>query len=147
MIVPAQNQEERRCLLEYVARRIGEEPRALVGDMPFAAIGVVRDNRILGAIIFLNYRRQSIEFHLAGSPGWLTRGEVATLFAHPFLELGCLRLWCLIRRNNKAARRGAERLGFRVMGVAEDEFGEGKDGIVYSMTRQQCKWIKDLKHG
>jgi len=142
MIVPAQNAEELRTLVQYVADRIGETRQDLVGDLHHAAIGVIRDDRILGAIIFMNYWRQSCEFHLAGSPGWLTRGEIAQLFAYPFVSWGCLRLWCMIRRNNKPARRGAERLGFKVLGVAECEFGLGKDGIIYSMTKAQCKWIK-----
>jgi RimJ/RimL family protein N-acetyltransferase len=145
MILAAQNQDERRSLLTYLSQRIGETPQNLVGDMPYAAMGIIRDNRILGAIVFLNYRRESVEFHLCGSPGWLTRGEIKALFSYPFITLKCLRLWCLIRRNNKQARRGAERLGFKVLGVADDEFGPGKDGIIYSMSRANCRWIKS--HG
>jgi RimJ/RimL family protein N-acetyltransferase len=61
------------------------------------------------------------------------------------VTLNCLRLWCMVRRNNKPARRGAERLGFKILGVAEDEFGEGKDGVIYTMSRANCKWIKN--HG
>jgi RimJ/RimL family protein N-acetyltransferase len=145
MILAAQNQEERHTLLTYLASRIGETPRSLVGDMPYAALGIIRDERILGAIVFLNYRRESVEFHLCGSPGWLTRGEIKALFAYPFVTLNCLRLWCMVRRNNKPARRGAERLGFKILGVAEDEFGEGKDGVISTMSRANCKWIKN--HG
>lgn len=147
MIVPAMNGDERRTLVKYVADRIGETPQALVGDMHHSAIGVVHGNEIKGAIIFLNYRRQSCEFHLAGSPGWLKRGEIGRLFAFPFVDWGCLRLWCMIRRNNKQARLGALRLGFKVLGVADDEFGEGKDGIIYSMKKSDCKWINGYGQG
>jgi RimJ/RimL family protein N-acetyltransferase len=144
MIVHARTPEQEAGLLAYMAHRLGEEPKALVGDMPFHIMASVRDNRILGAVMFLNFRRQSIEFHLCGSPGWLTRGEIGELFAYPFVYLNCARLWCLIRRNNKPARRGVERLGFRVLGVADDEFGNGKDGILYTMRRADCKWLKRL---
>ena len=148
MILAAQNPSERQSLLRYLAQQIGEEPRALVGDMPYCAFASVRDERLLGVVVFLNYRRQSMEFHLTGAPGWVTRAEIRQLFTYAFDVLGVLRLWCMIRRNNKQARKGAERLGFKVLGVADDEFGEGKDGIVYSMKRSDCRWIKkDLSHG
>jgi RimJ/RimL family protein N-acetyltransferase len=142
VIVFASTPHQRASLLAYLSRQIGELPQDLVGDMPFQIFGAVKNDRLAGAIIFLNYRRQSMEFHLCGSPGWLTRSDVVALFAYPFVHAGCLRLWCLIRRTNKKARKGVERLGFKVMGVADDEFGEGRDGIVYSMTRADCRWIK-----
>ena len=142
MIQAARNAQEQATLLAYLAERSGETPSYLVGDMPFNIVGVVRGNRILGAICFLNFRRTSMEFHLCGSPGWLSRREIKWLFSYVFCEAKCLRLWCCIRRNNKQARVGAERLGFKVAGVADDEFGEGRDGIVYSMTRAQCQWLK-----
>src|SRR5262245_25256670 len=145
MIVAANSNEERHTLLVHLAASIGETPQSLVGAMPFAMFGIVRDNRILGAICFLNYRRESIEFPLYCSPGWLNRGEIRSLCAYPFVTLNCRRLWCLIRTKNEDARRGAERLGFKVLGTAEDEFGEGEDGVIFSMKRSDCRWIK--KHG
>lgn len=141
MIVHAQSPEHEYHLASHLAARIGIDVRDLVGDMPYHAIGIVRGDKLLGVVLFMNYRRQSIEVHLCGAPGWLSRGEIGELFAYPFERLGCLRLWCLIARNNKQARKGAERLGFKVLGVAQDEFGEGKDGIVYSMRRRDCKWL------
>lgn len=147
MLLHASTPQEKLTALTYLANRLGERPEDLAGGialqaMAFEIFGAVRGQQLLGAIMFLNYRRQSIEFHLAGSPGWLSRGEIRTLFAYPFKHLNCLRLWCLIRRKNKPARVGAERLGFKVLGVAEDEFGEGRDGIIYSMKRSDCRWIR-----
>ena len=141
MICAAVGPEQKAALLTYLAARIGEKPEDLVGAMPFAILGSVRGNRLVGAIVFLNYRRQSMEFHLAGAPGWVTRAEVKQLFRYAFIEAKCLRLWCLIKRNNKTARQGAERLGFKLLGVARDEFGEGRDGIIYSMRRRDCRWL------
>lgn len=142
MIVHPRTPEQRDQLVRYLAARIGEEPAALVGSSPFHIMASVRGDALLGAVLFLNYRRQSMEFHLCGGPGWVTRSEIRELFEYPFNIAGCLRLWCLIRRNNKAARKGAERLGFRVLGVAHNEFGERKDGILYEMCRKDCKWLR-----
>ena len=142
MIIPAQTEADRDLLLNYLAEKIGEQPRDIVGDMPFHIIGAVRDNKLCAVICFLNFRRQSIEFHLTVAPGALSLGEIRRLFAYPFEQLQCLRLWCIIRRNNKQARLGAERLGFKVLGVLNDEFGPKRDGILYSMRRADCVWLK-----
>ena len=142
MICRAETPQQKAGLLAYIARRVGETPQDLVGDMKHEVIGVLKDGKLVGAIVFLNYRRQSIEFHLAGSPGWMTRGEIRQLFSYVFHQIGCLRLWCIIQRNNKPSRRGAERLGFKPKTPMEDEFGPGKDGILYSMRRCECKWLK-----
>lgn len=142
MIVRAETPEQKAALLAYLSEKVGELPHELAGDMPFQIFGAVKDGKLAGAVMFVNYRRQSIEFHLAGSPGWMSRKDVKYLFSYAFVLNGCLRIWCLIKRKNRKARQGAERLGFRVLGVAHDEFGEGRDGILYEMTRAQCKWIK-----
>ena len=149
MIVPAVTEADKGLLLHHLSKAIGEPPARIVGDLPFNAVACLRGNRISAVVVFLNYRRESMEFHLAVSPGGLTRGEIRQLFAYPFEQLGVLRLWCLIRRNNKPARSGAERLGFRVIGVCDDEFGAGRDGIMYSMRRGDCRWLKPRKdhHG
>jgi RimJ/RimL family protein N-acetyltransferase len=144
MILACDTPDEQIRLLTWMGHFIGEAPRDLVGDMPFNAMGVVRDGVLIGGIVYFNYRRASIEFHLAGPPGWaasIERADISALFAYPFETLGCRRVWCMIRRNNKAARRGAEVLGFKLLGVADDEFGRNRDGIIYSMRRRDCRWI------
>lgn len=147
MILPAETRDEQIKMLKYIGHFVKERPEDLVGDMPFRAFGIVRDDKLLAAIVYYNYRRASIEFHLGGAPGWaasMLREDIQMLFAYPFVELGCRRVWCLINRRNKAARRGAEVLGFKVAGVAHDEFGTREDGIIYAMRRHECRWIKHL---
>ena len=141
MIVHARTPEQKEQLLAYAAQRIGYEPRALVGDMPYHAVGSIRDGRLMGAVVFMNWRRHSLEWHVAGQPGWLSRADLRELFSYAFVHCKCLRLWCLVARNNKRTRGFAERLGFKVKCVLDDEFGEHKDGIIYSMKRGDCKWI------
>ena len=145
MIVAAQTPDEQFRLLSWMARFIGERPEDLVGAMPFKAFGIMREDALIGGCVFLNYRRHSIEFHIGGAPGWaasMQRADIGALFDYPFHVLGCMRVWCTIQRKNAAARRGAEVLGFKVLGVAGDEFGPGRDGIIYSMRRRECRWIK-----
>jgi hypothetical protein len=148
LILPAVTDADKMLLLGHLAKQSGEAPRRIVGDMPFHIICCHRDNRISAVVCFLNYRRTSMEFHVAVSPGGVTVSEIRQLFSYPFEQLGVLRLWSVVRRNHKAARSGAERLGFKVQGVAHDEFGPGKDGILYSMRRADCPWLKrKVQHG
>ena len=142
MILPAVTDADKGLLLAHLAQAIGETPKDIVGDLPFQVVGCVKANKLTAVIVFLNYRRESMEFHLTVAPGGVSIGEIRALFAYPFEQIGVLRLWCVIRRNNKPARLGAERLGFKVIGVLNDEFGPGKDGILYSMRRKDCAWLK-----
>lgn len=113
-----------------------------MGSMPFHAMGSIRDGHLVGVALFTNFRGESIEAHVCGGPGWVTRADLAHLFGYPFQQLGVLRMDLCIARNNRKARRFAERLGFQVKCVADDAFGEGRDGVVYSMRRKDCKWLR-----
>lgn len=141
MIIRAASTEDRARLLAYLSEKLRELPHDLVGDMPFEIIATAKGSCITGAVLYLNFRRQSIEMHCAGEPGWLTRPHLRELFGYPFEQLGCLRVWGVAHRKNKKARHLNERLGFKVTGVLDDEFGVGQDGILYSMKRSQCRWI------
>jgi hypothetical protein len=141
LIHHARTPEQKEYLVRYLAAKIGMEPQDLVGQMPFHMMASVVDDRLMGAVLVTNYRRQSVECHLAGEPGWVTRKDLRDLFSYPFVTLGCSRLWCVVARNNKRARKFTERCGFNVKAVLDDEFGQGKDGIFYSMNRSDCKWL------
>jgi hypothetical protein len=146
MIVHARTPEQEAQLATYIAKAVGITAKDLIGDTPYHALASVRDDRLMGAVMFINYRGNSVEVNLCGSPGWVTRSEIRELFEYAFRFLGCLRLNCTIRRNNKPARRGAERLGFSVRCVLRDEYGRGKDAILYDLHRDDCKWLsKDAK--
>lgn len=144
MIVPARTKEERRDLVVYLAHKIGTSPARLMGEVPFEVLAATRGNQIVGAIYYTNFRRSSIEMGWAGEKGWVTRAHLREIFGYPFNQLGCLRVWGLIDRHNKESRTLAEKLGCRVVGVADDEYGPGRDAIIYSMKRDACRWIEPL---
>ena len=137
----ARSPEERTQLVTYLADRIGTTAKALVGDMPFEMLAVVNGGALKGAVLLINFRRQSIELHCAGAPGWLTRANLRDIFDVVFNRLGCLVARGVTQRKNKKARRLNEKLGFKVVGVLDDEFGLHKDGILYAMRKQDCRWI------
>lgn len=142
MIVHARTPEQEEHLAAFIARAIGMEPKKLVGDMPYHALASIRADKLMGVVLFTSFREQSIEAHVCGEPGWVTRADLAEMFGYPFQHLGVLRVWSVIARNNKPARSFIERLGFKVKAVLDDEFGEGKDGILYAMRRKECTWLR-----
>jgi RimJ/RimL family protein N-acetyltransferase len=127
-------------LLRYLGHKIGIPPAALVGDMPFRIIATVRGDRLMGAMLFTNYRGASIEMSLAGEPGWFTRRGLREYFSYPFETLRVRRVTSIIHRRNKESRALAARLGFKLEGVARDGFPDG-DAMIYGLTRKDCKWI------
>lgn len=143
MIVEAATDAERETLLQYLVAKLDVPKEILVGNMPFSAFAIVRGDHGLGAILCTNYRQTSVEIAWAGDPGWITRGDMRTVFRRIFDEMGCLRAWGVVRRDNGPSRNLARRMGCREVGILENEYGPGKDGVLYSMTRAACQWLKD----
>jgi RimJ/RimL family protein N-acetyltransferase len=142
VIVPARTHDERATLVAYMASKLGSTPLEIVGNVPFEIVAVKRDDRPMGAIMYYNFRHNVIEMSWAGEPGWLTRGTIRDIFAYPFQQLGCRTVLGTVRRDNHKSRELAQRLGFKEVGVIEEAFGEGVDGVLYSMHRGRCAMFK-----
>jgi hypothetical protein len=129
-------------VVTYLSDKIGVSVEDLVGQMPYEGAAIVRRERFAGAVLYTNYRGNSIEMCWAGEPGWVTREHLRDIFAYPFLSLNCLRASGCVRRSNNASRKFCKDIGCREVGVLEDEYGPGDDGILYTITRDKCRWIK-----
>lgn len=79
--------------------------------------------------------------HVAGEGGhWMTRNFARVCFEYPFVKLGVKKILGFVDSDNEQARRYDERLGFVLEAVIKDA-SENGDLCVYSMTREQCRWI------
>ncbi len=141
MIVRSKTQDEKMALVAYLASKIGTTPAQLVGAMPFEVVAVTRAGKPVGAVLYTNKRRHSIEMVWAGEPGWLTRANLRDIFAYPFLTLDCLVAMGMIRAGNAKSIALAERMGCRLVGAVPHVFGPGEDGLLYSMQFDDCKWL------
>ncbi len=145
MIVPATTEYERLTMVSYMASKMGTTPGELVGKMPFEIVATTDANGIAnGAVMYTNYRVNTIEMACAGEPGWMTRAHIVGLFKYPFIQLGCWTVVILVKRRNEVARDFNERLGFKMLGVIENGLGRSEDSIVYTMSRPQCRWLPPL---
>jgi alkanesulfonate monooxygenase SsuD/methylene tetrahydromethanopterin reductase-like flavin-dependent oxidoreductase (luciferase family) len=64
-------------------------------------------------------------------------------FGYPFDQLGVKRVQATIAKGNKAARKFVERLGFRYEGLARFGFSATQHAAVYSMLREECRWLHE----
>src|SRR5262245_45794654 len=130
-----------------VAALVAAKIPALVLDK-FVALGVVRQNRLVGGIVYHNFRGCDVEVVSAFDDArWALPGTLRALFAYPFETLKCVRITAIVARGNKRARRLCEGLGFRFEGVARRAIDGKQDAIIYGMLRQECRWIRKERHG
>jgi len=131
------------AVAEYVAARIpGISFDRCVG------IGVVRDDRFVGGVVFHNFRGCDVEVVGAfDDPRWALPGTLRALFAYPFVTLGCVRLTAIVQRNNKRARRLCIGLGFKLEGVARKAIDGKQDAMIYGMLREECRFLRTPHNG
>lgn len=132
------------AVAEYVIPRLPYQWE-LKGD--FAAFGSVRNDRIVGGVLFHSYRAPGdMEVMMAGEPGWLTRAMLRTMFDFAFNKMGCIRVTAVTSKKNRKAR-ALERMGWVMEGKLRKAMPDGSDAIVYGMLRRECQWIEGLSHG
>lgn len=132
-------------VIRWTAQQLGKHPE----EFGYAeGIGVMLDgSALICGVVFSEWRPMagggSMQATIAAtSPRWATRNTLGRMFAYPFLQLGAHRLWVATSRKNKRARRTAERLGFKIEGVARRGWDAHTDAAVLAMLAHECKWIK-----
>jgi RimJ/RimL family protein N-acetyltransferase len=115
----------------------------------YEAIGVINaNNNIIGGVIYSHYGElpdgtHDIMMSCAGIPGWLTPKTLRVLFEYPFIQLACSRVTTLAAKANQRARSLNLRLGFTQEGMVRGAFGKGRNGILYGMLKEECRFIRD----
>lgn len=116
------------------------------GFGPSTALGVVRDGKLLGGVVYSNFNGHDIHASYAfDSPAWASKAVLRILFGYPFNQLGVVRMTAVIGRKNKHARKMIERLGFKLEGVHPLAADGRQDAISYGLRRDKCRWIANKK--
>jgi hypothetical protein len=81
--------------------------------------------------------------HVAAVPGarWMTREFLWVCFDYPFNQLRVNKILGLVDSTNVPAQRFDQNLGF-VLEHSIKDAGKVGDLLVYSMTRQQCRFLE-----
>lgn len=115
------------------------------------AIGLKEDGELIAAAVYDSYNGRSLCMHVAALPGrfWCTRDFRYYCFAYPFYQLKVSKILGMVASTNLAARRFDENLGFVLEATLKDAH-PGGDLLIYSMTKDQCRWLKQplrMEHG
>lgn len=108
-----------------------------------AAIGLERDGVLIAGAVFDNYRGASICVHVASEGShWLTRDFLRAVFSYAFDTAAVHKVIGPVDSYNTQARRFDEHLGFVLEATLSGASTNG-DLCLYTMTRQQCRFLKD----
>lgn len=110
-----------------------------------AGIGVALDGQLVAGVVYSEYRPNvpAIDASIVSTdPAWASRSVLRAIFAYPFNQLGVERLSATTAKRNKTAREFLVRLGFQLEGIGRRAFPGGGDAAVYSILRNECRWIR-----
>lgn len=136
-------------IVPWVAHRIGMAPE----DFGMCtALGIAMGDELVCGVVYNEFRTctygNSMQATIAQArPGWATKATLRDMFAYPFVQMGVVRLWVATSRRNKRARRLAERMGFRMEGVARRGWDGQTDSSVLSMFPEECIWLRGQENG
>lgn len=125
-------------VVDWIARRTNEFGR-FGTDI---GIGWQRGGYLVAGVAYADWNGPNVVCHIAsdGSRRWATRQYLWTIFDYPFNQLGVKRITVCVGEGNSASRRFVQHLGFGLESTLLDAHPTG-DLLVYSMFKEQCKWI------
>ena len=133
-------------LVAYIASKTGTSPAQLVGQMPYEIVATTdHAGRPNGALLYINFRRSTIEMACAGEPGWMTREHLRQMFTYPYVQLKCWTVLATVERRNTKSRTMCQKIGFTELCVVKNSADKREDSILYGMSRPECRWIADSK--
>lgn len=114
------------------------------GWPPSTAIGLESNGQLLGGVLYSAYTGLSLQMHIGvlpeGRGRWATRGNLAVLFAYPFLQLECESVLAVVPQEAVEAYKMNLRLGFRPIALLSRVY-PGGDSMMLQMNREECRWI------
>lgn len=104
-------------------------------------ISITQEGKLLGGVLYDNYRVRSIQMHLAGyERNWGSRAMLWVCFDYPFNTCMVERIFAEVPSTRPEVLEIVKRVGF-VDHTAKRNAVPGGDLVVLSMDRDQCKWL------
>jgi len=122
------SEAENLGLARWVSERIPNFTPSNFYTMAFFEKGV----GIRGVVLYHNYRNTDIEIVFAGEGNWAQRDLINMALRYPF-TIGCRRITAICRKDNLAARKLVQRLGFRQEGKLRNAEPDGTDLFIYGL--------------
>ncbi len=105
-------------------------------------IGLMRDDGTIAAAVGYNaWTLSSCWMHVAfDNPHCLNRTLLREAFEYPFVKCGLEAVYGLTPKGNDEALRMNDKLGYR-------RITETIDCVMFEMTADECRWLKEKEHG
>jgi hypothetical protein len=106
------------------------------------AIGLARGHELIAGTVYSQFNGRSVAMHTA-----IQRMNTEFLwycFYYPFVELNVRKVLGLVDSFNDSAIDLDRHLGFVLEAVVK-EAGQQGDLLVFSMTREQCRWLNVVR--
>lgn len=124
-------------VVDWVAQKTDAEFGLATG------FGVERDGQLVAGVVFCAYNKASMFIHVAsdGSRQWVSKELLKVVFDYAFRQAGVKVLIGTVPESNTDAQRFDEHVGFVRTSTIPDAHPDG-DLYIYTMTREQCRWVK-----
>lgn len=140
--------EDQDRLADFAAPLMGVQADELPDDMLF--MGAVDDaGKIRAAFGYNAHYGHYLTMHIAtdGSKAWATRHVLDCMFGYPFHVRGARRINALVPAHNVPVQILCLKLGFRIEATIRCGADDGSDGILFGMLAEDCRWLKENRHG
>jgi RimJ/RimL family protein N-acetyltransferase len=109
-----------------------------------AAIGIVRNNKIVGAILFQNFSGHNIEMSYYG-PSTLSAGITKSICRYAVERFTTIaRMTARTNRKNTKIIRFLSAIGFKLEGVQQRYYGPFGDAVSFVLFREQLERLGGL---
>lgn len=106
--------------------------------------GIIRRNKLVGAVIYDNYRpaAKSVFVSIAlDDKAALTKPLIAKVFEYAFFDLGCNRIQAMIDENNHPSIELCRRLGFSKEGELREAGPNGSNLYLFALLKRENRWF------
>lgn len=123
-------------LFDFLKQRI-----QIMWSEDFEALGRVVDGKLIGAVGFHGFNGASCFVHMAGDPGWMSRGLLETVSRYVFVMRGMNMMFGMVPSGNTRAYDIDLRLGFKELLTIP---GAHPDGAMHMlvMRKEDCRWLE-----
>ena len=124
---------------DEVGHWVSDKLRTVYSPENSAAIGLVKDDKIVAGVIYENWNRRSVVTHIA-IEGRLTRSFLYAIFHYPFVTCGVNKIISAVNDTNTKSVLMVTNMGFIAEGRLKDCSPDG-DIILYTMQKSDCRFL------
>jgi hypothetical protein len=117
----------------------------VLGVEVMTALGLNRDDDLVFGVLYQFWTEKSVWCHMAKKPGVsnpFTKEFLRLAFSYPFKQVGVEQMLGMVDASNMEARRLDEHFGFKPVSVIPCAGTDGGDLIIYSLKREDCRFIR-----